>query len=86
MVLIASNFGRAHHPGWYHNLRANPQATLATGGQSRTYVAREATGPEREVYWRKAVDLNPGYAAYEARTGGREIPVIVLMPKGRVRG
>lgn len=80
VVLIASNFGRAHHPAWYHNLRVNPQATLAIHGQARTYVAREMTGPERAAYWRKAVDLNLGYAAYEARTRGREIPVMVLTP------
>jgi F420H(2)-dependent quinone reductase len=26
VVVIASNFGRSRDPGWYHNLRANPQA------------------------------------------------------------
>jgi deazaflavin-dependent oxidoreductase (nitroreductase family) len=80
VVLIASNFGRAHHPAWYHNLRANSQATLAIHGQARSYVAREATGAEREAYWRKAVGLYPGYAAYQRRTRGREIPVMVLTP------
>src|SRR6187455_3158036 len=28
VVVIASNFGQAHHPAWYYNLRANPQATV----------------------------------------------------------
>ena len=28
--LIASNFGGAKHPAWYHNLKANPEATSAT--------------------------------------------------------
>src|SRR5580765_4889858 len=28
VVLVASSFGREHHPAWYHNLRAHPEATL----------------------------------------------------------
>src|SRR3954452_10840670 len=28
IVVIASNYGQAHHPGWYYNLRAHPEATL----------------------------------------------------------
>ena len=80
VVLIASNFGRAHHPAWYHNLRANPEATLSVHDRSGNYIAHEATGAEREKYWRQAVDLYAGYAAYERRTGGREIPVMVLTP------
>src|SRR5690242_5297962 len=28
VIVIASNFGQAHHPAWYHNLRANPEAML----------------------------------------------------------
>ncbi len=80
VVLIASNFGRAYHPAWYHNLRANPEARLTIHDCTGTYVAHEASGAERERYWRQAVELYAGYAAYERRTGGREIPVMVLTP------
>jgi len=78
VVLIASNFGRAHHPAWYHNLRTNPEARLTIHGHTKAYIAHEATGAERERYWRQAVELYAGYAAYERRAGGREIPVMVL--------
>jgi deazaflavin-dependent oxidoreductase (nitroreductase family) len=81
VVLIASNFGRPHHPAWYHNLRANPEARLTGHGRAGTYIASEVTGPDRERYWNQAVDLYVGYAVYERRTGGREIPVMVLTPK-----
>ena len=81
VVLIASNFGRAHHPAWYHNLRANPEARLSFHGRAGTYIAHEATGPEREAYWQEAVELYAGYAAYMERTKGREIPVMLLTPK-----
>ena len=81
VVLIASNWGRSMHPAWYLNLRAQPKAQLLIGGCSRSYVAREASGAEREDYWRKAVEVYPGYAAYVQRTGGRKIPVMVLTPE-----
>jgi deazaflavin-dependent oxidoreductase (nitroreductase family) len=81
VVLIASNFGRAHHPAWYHNLRANPEARLTIHGRTGHYVAREVTGAKRERCWERAVDLYAGYAAYKERAGGREIPVMVLMPR-----
>jgi deazaflavin-dependent oxidoreductase (nitroreductase family) len=78
IVLIASNWGSSAHPTWYYNLRAHPNAQLAIDGRSRTCVAREATGSEREDCWRNAVDLYPGYAGYVRRAAGRTIPVIVL--------
>lgn len=81
VALIASSFGAEKHPAWYLNLRAHPQATLAFHGQpARPYVAREASGAEREMIWRRAARAYPGYNAYQARTGGREIPVLVLEP------
>jgi len=83
VVLIASNFGRSRHPAWYHNLRANPEATLSLRERKGTYIAREATPAEREVYWRSAVAFYAGFAAYEQRAGrtARRIPIMVLTPK-----
>lgn len=80
LVLIASNYGRAHHPAWYHNLKANPDAEVAIDGQTRRYTAREATGEERERHWRHAVEHYAGYAAYKERAADREIPIMVLEP------
>lgn len=79
-LLIASNFGQKHHPAWAYNLRAYPAATLARDGQARAYAVREAHGAEREALYEEAIHIYPGYAAYRTRTGGREIPVFVLMP------
>lgn len=77
-ILIASNFGQSHHPAWYHNLRACPEAQILLDGKTATYLAHEASGDERQRCWRRAVELYPGYAAYAERTGGRTIPVMVL--------
>jgi deazaflavin-dependent oxidoreductase (nitroreductase family) len=77
-VVIASNFGQAHHPAWYHNLQQHPQATVTQHGRTSDYVAAVAHGEEYDRLWQKAVSLYAGYTAYKTRTGGREIPIIVL--------
>jgi deazaflavin-dependent oxidoreductase (nitroreductase family) len=80
LVLIASNFGQPHHPAWYHNLKKHPQATVTLNGRTGDYVAGEAKDEEYERLWQKAVALYAGYAAYKTRTGGRQIPILVLTP------
>lgn len=80
IVLIASNGGHARHPAWYHNLRANPQAQVIFGGRTRSFLAHEVKGIEREELWRQAVAAYPGYAIYQQRTQGRIIPIMVLEP------
>ena len=84
IALIASSFGNTKHPAWYLNLRANSVARLAFHGQpAMPYIAREAVGAERDAYWQQAAAAYPGYDAYKHRTGGREIPIMVLTPQDR---
>jgi deazaflavin-dependent oxidoreductase (nitroreductase family) len=42
VVLVASNYGQAHHPAWYHNLRAHPRARVAVRGQWREMGPRRS--------------------------------------------
>lgn len=79
-ILVASNFGAERHPAWYHNLRADPTVELAHDGRTEEYVAREATGTEREEYWERAVEVYPDYERYRETAGDRRIPVVVLTP------
>lgn len=85
IVVIASSWGQERHPAWYYNVRANPEVEVSWDGGGGRYLAREATGAERERYWQKAVAIYPGFAAYRRRTD-RQIPVIVLSPIGRPTG
>jgi len=39
-IVIASNFGNKHHPGWYYNLLAHPKITVTLNGQSKPCAAR----------------------------------------------
>src|SRR5436190_23247486 len=58
VVLVASKAGSARHPSWYHNLTANPRVRfLRRGGHRADYLAREATGAERDDLWAKVNDL-----------------------------
>jgi deazaflavin-dependent oxidoreductase (nitroreductase family) len=79
MIVIASNFGRPKHPGWYHNLRAHPRATIVVDGVARDVEARELHGAERERCYELGIDTNPGWIAYRDRAD-RQIPVIALDP------
>jgi deazaflavin-dependent oxidoreductase (nitroreductase family) len=78
VILIASNYGQAHHPAWFHNLRAHPQARLEVRGRRREVVAEEVESPERERYLAVAAVAYPGYRRYERRAAPRRISVFRL--------
>ena len=78
-AVVASKGGAPKNPAWYHNLVAHPQVQLQDGPRRRAYVAHEASGAERDLWWERAVAVWPDYAAYQERTK-RQIPVFVLDP------
>ncbi|MGH3827722.1 MAG: nitroreductase family deazaflavin-dependent oxidoreductase [Pseudonocardiaceae bacterium] len=80
VIVIASSYGRSRHPGWYHNLRATPHATVHIDGKTTPALAHEAKGGERDRLWQAALRIYPGYAAYERRAAPRRIPILVLTP------
>jgi deazaflavin-dependent oxidoreductase (nitroreductase family) len=79
-ALIGTNFGQPKFPAWYHNLKANAECSVRVGDRMRTFVARELHGDEYDCYWKLAVEIYTGYAAYKERTA-RRIPVMLLEPK-----
>lgn len=81
IVVIASNWGQRHHPAWYHNLCAEPTATVTLNGQRWRVRARETSGDERARRWEQGLAFYPAWRAYERRAGDREIPVMVLAPE-----
>jgi deazaflavin-dependent oxidoreductase (nitroreductase family) len=78
VILIASNYGQAHHPAWFYNLRAHPRARVVVRGEQRELVAEEVESPERERYLAIAGVAYPGYRRYEQRAAPRRISVFRL--------
>lgn len=79
-ALIASKGGDPNHPGWYHNLVADPTAvTIQDGPEPWDAVVREVTGEERQRWWDLGVRAYPPYAEYQEATD-RLIPVLVARP------
>ena len=77
--IVASKGGAPEHPGWYHNLLANPEVEVQVGIRKLRALARTVTGEERRRLWDKAIEFWPPYADYQRKTD-REIPVVVLDP------
>ena len=81
-VIVASMGGAPRSPGWYHNLRANPEVDVQVGTKRFTATARAVLpgDADRDRLWQLANDHNSGrYSAYQKLTT-RPIPVVVLTP------
>ncbi|GAC1611666.1 MAG: nitroreductase family deazaflavin-dependent oxidoreductase [Mycobacteriales bacterium] len=76
-AVVASQGGAPADPAWYANVCADPHVELQDGPVKADYVAREVTGDEKRLWWRRAVQAFPPYREYQAKTR-RQIPVIVL--------
>jgi F420H(2)-dependent quinone reductase len=85
LVIVASKGGHPRHPAWFHNLRANPAATIQVGSERRAVRARVASPAERRRLWPMVVEKYGGYADYQQRTE-REIPLVILEPRSRATG
>ncbi|SCL72729.1 deazaflavin-dependent oxidoreductase, nitroreductase family [Micromonospora citrea] len=77
ILVIASAGGAPRHPDWYHNLVADPSATVEDGVFTYQARAEVLTGAERDEVFARAVEADPGWAAYQAKTS-RVIPVLAL--------
>ncbi|MFC3502880.1 nitroreductase/quinone reductase family protein [Micromonospora krabiensis] len=79
ILVIASAGGAPRHPDWFRNILAEPLVTVEDG--IFTYQARAVVlaGAERDERFARAVEADPGWADYQAKTS-REIPVIALEP------
>jgi deazaflavin-dependent oxidoreductase (nitroreductase family) len=76
-AIAASNGGSSSHPGWYHNLKANPTAEVEFGAASFKVLAEELTGPARDALWRELVAASPSLRAFQA-SAARLIPLFML--------
>ena len=80
VILTASNYGRARHPAWVANVRANPEVTLTAHGRAGRYRARVAEAAERDRLFALSKRFTRAYASYERRAAGRTIRIVVCEP------
>ncbi|MFD0205180.1 MULTISPECIES: nitroreductase family deazaflavin-dependent oxidoreductase [Saccharothrix] len=81
-LLVASNFGKPHHPDWYRNLVAKPEVTVQVDGVRSAARAVVLEGAERDRAFDAVSAQYPFYAAYQDGVT-RTIPVVALTPLDR---
>jgi deazaflavin-dependent oxidoreductase (nitroreductase family) len=79
MILAAANDGGASHPGWYHNLAAEPTARVEIEGRTIRVRAEELPPEEAAEWWQEIVRIQPNYERF-GRATTRRIPIIRLTP------
>ena len=77
LVIIASKGGAPTNPAWYHNLVANPRATIEVGSETFDVNVTVARDGERDRLFDAQVAVMPFFAGYQQKTT-RRIPVLVL--------
>lgn len=78
--IFGSKGGAPVNPGWYHNLKANPEVAIEIGTDTVDVTAEELTGEERDRIYAIQAEQQPQFADYAQKTD-RKIPVIALKPR-----
>jgi deazaflavin-dependent oxidoreductase (nitroreductase family) len=82
-LVVASKSGDPKAPGWYHNLKADPNVEINVGPK-RFGVTAKPVLPDDPDYGRLWQIVNKNnfdrYTAYQKKTS-RPIPVVVLTPR-----
>jgi deazaflavin-dependent oxidoreductase (nitroreductase family) len=81
VAVVASKAGQPTNPAWFHNLRANPNATIQVGSVVRQVRARVAGDKECERLWPKFAAFYPGYEFFRRHAEDRKIPIVILEPR-----
>ena len=75
-AIIGSKGGAPAHPGWYHNVLADPHVTIQDGPEPFDAVVRLVTGDERAEWMARGIAVYDKYEEYQEKTE-REIPIFV---------
>jgi F420H(2)-dependent quinone reductase len=81
-LIVASKGGDPKAPGWYHNLKANPNVEINVGPKRFGVTAKPVLpdDPDYARLWQIVNKNNSNrYEAYQKKTT-RPIPVVVLTP------
>jgi F420H(2)-dependent quinone reductase len=79
-LLVASNWGKDHHPAWFFNLMHQPSTVIQVKDQKLRIQARQVADEEYERLWQYVTGKNQYYVKYQKQTT-RRIPIVVLTPQ-----
>jgi deazaflavin-dependent oxidoreductase (nitroreductase family) len=82
IAVIGTSFGQPRTPGWYHNMRADPEVEVTYRNKTIRAIARQAGNDERQAIWDRARTIYAGYEAYAGRIKNREIHIMILSAGG----
>jgi deazaflavin-dependent oxidoreductase (nitroreductase family) len=77
LLVVGSAGGGPKHPDWYHNLLADPRATVETGAFTYEAEAEVLRDAERDETFARLTEADPGWGEYQSKTS-RTIPVVAL--------
>ena len=76
-ILVASMGGAPKHPGWYHNLKEQPDVEIRDKAEVHSMRVREVVDSlEKQRLWAIAIAAYPPYREYQDKTD-RLIPVFI---------
>lgn len=78
-LLVATNWGKESHPGWFYNLMQSPRTTIQVGASTIQVEARIAEGDEYQRLWQLVTRRNKQYIRYQKGIL-RQIPIVILTP------
>ncbi|MCW2653374.1 MAG: hypothetical protein QOE41_4972 [Mycobacterium sp.] len=82
-LVVGSKSGAPQAPGWYHNLKATPNAEINVGPRRFGVTARPVLpgDPDYDRLWQIVNENNSNrYIEYQKKTS-RPIPVVALTPR-----
>jgi deazaflavin-dependent oxidoreductase (nitroreductase family) len=80
LIVVGSNWARAHHPAWSENLLANARCFVTIGRSTQRACAQLLPADEADALWPSLEAFCPVWRTYRVRSG-RELRVFVLRPE-----
>lgn len=80
VLLMASAAGSDQHPGWYHNLVANPEVHILINGETQQVTAEVPDADQQAPLLARFVETDDRFGKYMEKTE-RTIPVVALKPR-----
>ncbi|HEX3781223.1 MAG TPA: nitroreductase/quinone reductase family protein [Pseudonocardiaceae bacterium] len=79
LIVVAGNGGEPTHPGWYHNILANPRVIVENSHETYDATGTVLSGAERERLWTLFNEEQPGLSRYLA--GANRVVAVVALDR-----